>query len=630
MPNTGLCADLSSDPAFLFVSGGYDTFVNLANQAYQLTVEQTQELNNLVIAPIPFQVNFDFEGQLAAFQRPAPPVIDNAALEFRPQGSVAAPPGFTEGSINAAPVPVQDLTPPSLVYGPSPNAPTIEAPIAPPAAPPIVLPTEPDYTLPAVPTFEQLNLPTLPDIQLPEFDGARPVFVEPPLNENWSFTPEDYASELLDDLTAQVRRMMQGGTGLPAAIEQALFDRSRERVDEETLREAQATFDEFGTRGFTEPNGILTGRLLEVRQGAQNRKAENNRDITIRVHEVEVENVRFAVTQGIALEGVLINLHQQEQALLLQAAQFQRETAIAILNARISVFNAQLTAYQTDAQVLESRIRAELAKVEVFRAQIEGERVRGEINEQRVRLYAEQVRAVNLLADFYRTRVQAVQAQVDIEKSVVDRFRAQVDAYGERWRAFGSEADAYRATVQAEGEKANVYSTLANVFNTRVNAWNTGESLKIERERLRIQSHGQQLDAWRGQLDTLLANLQAEQARLQAVATSIGAKAQIYTAQAGVEQAASAATDRSFQLGLEKERAEVDTSLKAAEIRIQENIQLTQVMVRLKETLTQVLAQLAASSMSAVNFSASVGSSKSNSRSCSTSYSWSGEIADIE
>lgn len=630
MPNTGLCADLSSDPAFLFVSGGYDTFVNLANQAYQLTVEQTNTLNNLVIEAIPFQVNFDFEGQLAAFQRPTAPVIDNAALEFRPQGQVPLPPGFTEGTITPAEAPTQDLSAPNLVYGPRPNAPDVPVPIAPPAPAPIVLPTEPDYQLPTVPTFEQLNLPTIPDVQLPEFEGLRPDFVEPPLNENWSFNPEDYASELLDDLTGQVRRMMQGGTGLPAAIEQALFDRSRERVDEESMREAQAAFEEFGARGFSEPNGILAGRMLEVRQGAQNRKAEANRDITIRVHEVEVENIRFAVTQGIALEGVLINLHQQEQALLLQAAQFQRETSIAILNARISVFNAQLTAYQTDAQVLESRIRAELAKVEVFRAQIEGERVRGEINEQRVRLYAEQVRSVNLLAEFYRTRVQAVQSQVEIEKAVVDRFRAEVQAYGERWRAFGSEADAYRATVQAEGEKANVFSTLANVFNTRVNAWSTGENLKIERERLRVQTHGQQLQAWRGQLDQLLANLQAEQTRLQSVATAIGAKAQIYTAQAGVEQAASAATDRSFQLGLEKERAEVDTNLKAAEIRIQENIQLTQIMVRLKETLTQVLAQLAASSMSAVNFSASVGSSKSNSRSCSTSYSWSGEIADIE
>ena len=44
----------------------------------------------------------------------------------------------------------------------------------------------------------------------------------------------------------------------------------------------------------------------------------------------------------------------------------------------------------------------------------------------------------------------------------------------------------------------------------------------------------------------------------------------------------------------------------------------------------QVLAQLAASALSAMNFSASVSSGRSQSVGCSTSFNWSGEVPDYE
>ena len=68
---------------------------------------------------------------------------------------------------------------------------------------------------------------------------------------------------------------------------------------------------------------------------------------------------------------------------------------------------------------------------------------------------------------------------------------------------------------------------------------------------------------------------------------------------------------------------------KEAEIRIQENIQLTNLVVEVRKTLAQVLSQLAASSMSAMNFSANVSSARSASRSCATSVAWTGEAPDL-
>lgn len=625
---SSFCTDLSTDPALAFVSGGYDVFVNLARDSYELALEQTNALNNFQVQPLEFNVSFNFDGQLAAFQRPQRPDIDLAGLKFQDPGTVPAPPTFEPGDIGSDPAPTFDTPAPTLAFGAKPDAPAI----APPTMPGLVEPTiplEPDYVLPDVPTFEQLNLPTIPDISLPTFTPSAPVFDIPDISQEWSFSPEAYASDLLASTKAKILEWYQGGTGLPPAIEDALFDRAMGRVDQGNTADLQLARDIHSSLGFTEPNGLLNGRVMVVMQKGKDERAKFSRELTIRFHEEELVNMRQAVQQGIALEQVLINLHVEEQRLLLSAAQFLRESEVAVLNARVAIFNAQLSAYQTEAQVFEARIRAELAKIEIFKAQIEGERVRGEINEQRVRQYEAQIRALQAMADFYRTRVEAVQAETEINRQRVLVYQAQVDAFGKRWDAYANQLSAYRADIEGQKAIGEIYESSARAFAARVNAFDVTQRTRFERERLRVATHGQQLQAWRGQLDVLLALIQKEQGRISSVAQSVDAQARMYQADAAVETAASAATDRSFELGLRKEEARTNVALKQAEVKIQEAIQLLQLLLRARETQAQVIGQLSSSAMSAVNFSAGLSSSRSKGESCSTNVSWSGETEDL-
>ncbi len=627
---SSFCTDLSTDPALAFVSGGYDVFVNLAKDSYELAIDQTNALNNFEVTPLAFNVSFDFDGQLAAFQRPARPPLDLAGLQFQDPGTIAAPAAYVPEIPDAVDAPQFTAVEPVLSFGPRPETPIIPVPVAPPNPTRPVVPLPPDYVLPELPTFDIITLPATPNITIPTFDAAAPVFDIPDIDQEWSFVPEAYTSDLLTDLTAKVREWMQGGTGLPLAIEDALFDRGIARVDESVTRDIQLASEFHSTRGFTEPNGALNGRLVEITVNSQNKRSEINRDLTIRFHEEELTNIRLAITQGVALEGVLINLHLEEQRLLLQAATFLRETALAVLNARVQLFNAQLGAYQTEATVFESRIRAELARVEIYRAQIEGEKVRGELNTQKVQVYSEQIRALQVMADFYKTRVEAVQVETETNRQVILTFQAQVDAYGKRWDAFRSQLDAYRADVDGQKARADIFESQTNAFATRITAWDREQNSRFERERLRIQGNDQSLRVWRGNLDTLLAYVQKEQSRISSVAQAIDAQARMYQADAAVETAASAATDRSFELGLRKEESRTNVALKQAEVKIQEALQLLNLLLRAKETQTQVIGQLSASAMSAVNFSAGLSSSQSKGQSCSTSVSWSGEVVDLE
>lgn len=623
------CPINSGDPAVEFAAGGYSTFMGLAPQTFEQAVALTNAIGDILVNPVDFQVSFDFDGQLTPFQRPIKPTLDPSRFEFNKPADPAAPPAFSPGNVIMDAMPVFSVADPVLQYGTRPNEPNVPVPAAPGPQADLVMPAVPTYTLPPLPTLSDLNLPSVPNIVLPEFEGQRPVFVEPPLADNWSFSTTEYVSQFLDQVKAKVSSMMDGNSGL-GPIEDALFARARERIDIEVRRDIETRTDEFATRGFSEPNGVLAASLDEILQSGQFRKAELNRDIAIESYKESLVNLRFAVQQGVALEQLLSNLHIQEQQLALSAAQFARETAIAILNARVTVFNARLQAYQTDATVMRARIDAELAKVEVFRAQIEGEKARGEINAQRVQIYAEQVRSLAVLADFYTAQVNGVRAQAEVQRNIIDRFKAEVDAYSARWKAYGDQVEAYKAGIEAENGRVTVHSNLIKAYADRVNATNLINRGKIDAENLRIQQHGQQVQVFDAAIRRLLALIQGEQARVQGESARADALARIYTAEAGVETAASAAADRSLQIGLERARAQTDVGLEQARIAVQQNVSLTQTSLEKIKSQAQVLAQLAASALSAMNFSASVSSGRSQSTGCSTSFNWSGEVPDYE
>lgn len=623
------CPVLSGDPAIVVVEEGHNTFMNLATRTYELAVEQATAMAGFTAQPYAFDVNYNFTGQLAPFQRPQAPVIDFSQFNINTPTEPGLPPDYTPGAVTFADMPDDSgLDAPVLVFGPRPQAPDIVAPTEPATNFDLVVPDAPSYVLPDVPTLIDLNLPDAPNIVIPDFVAERPSFVEPPLDDSWTFQLDPYASDLMDLMKSKCEQFLNGDIALPVAIENALFDRDRNRILLENQAEIETIYDEFGARGFSNPPGMLAKRVDQSRKSAFDRIAQASTEAMIKNFDETLANMRLALQQGVALEGVAVNLHIEEQRLLLQSAQFQRETSIAILNARISVFNARLEAYRTDAQVYQSQIQAALARVEVYKAEIEAERVRGEINEQKIRIYTAQLQAVQTMADVYRTQIEALKAQTDMEVAKIDGYKAQVEAYGIRWNAYGQEWQAYKAQVDAENSKASIHKNLVDAYAARVQAVSSQNNSYIDRERLFIQEHQQRLNQYLAQLQKYTSVLEAERTRVQAVASGTTAQATIYNASANVEQAASAATDRSFQLGMENARANVDTQLQVAKTKVDENIQITQLQLELRKFLTQVMAQLASSSMSAVNYSASLGSSTSMSRACSTSFSFSGEIAD--
>lgn len=621
------CPVILLDGPFSMVDQGYQQALEWADYALQTTYDAMEDLAQ---TPIPVMaVNSQLNPMTAwwTYRRPTKPARPDT--EFDPDTDlISAPPSTDLAPVSFTAAPTFDGQAPLMPNRPDPGPLTAVAPTPTGDLPVPTRPTAPVIVIPEFPELREIVLPDVPNVVLPVFQGERPDLsgLEPP-DVAFSFTPEQYNSALLDKTRGRISSMLDGGTGLPLVIAQALRDRAFASQDIQETRAVQQAIEEFGSRGFSEPNGILTRRISEVRQTAQNARSALNRDIHIQDQQIAVENLRFAVGQGVALESMLIAAHFQYMQLSLDAAKTAVQVIIDLHNTRIAVANLQLQQYQTDAQVHRDLIQAELAKIEVYKAQLEGQRLIGELNQQDVAIYEQRVRTVLAHVEIYNSQINAMRAEIEANNSIFEGDRVRVMAYAERVKAYGIEWDAYKAKIEADTAKMRNYEISANVFGTRVRAWAEGNNNLIAQARLGIAGKELDLNAWRAQIERIDSAIRAEVARIESITRIHMGDVEMYRADASIEQVASESNERVSRLAIEQEKDRVLMALENTRVGVSQLQEATKLAITKKSSIMQVGGQLSAASMSAVNFSAGVSSSQSQGQSCSTSFSYSGEIA---
>lgn len=120
----------------------------------------------------------------------------------------------------------------------------------------------------------------------------------------------DYIGTYFPDVNACIKTnsdnwicdaIANGGTGIPAAIQNAIWQRAREAIAKDVAAKKDGAYTEYASRGFSVPGGMLNYTLLQLDQEAINKAAEAARESAINAIEVEIQNIRFAVERAVAL-----------------------------------------------------------------------------------------------------------------------------------------------------------------------------------------------------------------------------------------------------------------------------------------------------------------------------------------
>jgi hypothetical protein len=495
-----------------------------------------------------------YDGELPTFsgELPEPPAIsDREYVEFAGEAppttiSVAFP------DIPAAPsVSIPPYTLPARTYG------------AAPAKPVISFPTFGGISEKEVPVFTgSLDVgvapapPSVPVVEFPTLDTdlAIPEAIEIVLDELAATRPDDPDFEFGDvnpiaDATAATSALLANGesvintpatdkalftlgemadgkTGLPPAIEEALFARAIARDDKKSRQDLDQAMGEWARRGFSMPGSSILQKLAAVRQQNRESTCTVGRELAIQLHQEQLVSIRQAVENGIRLQGQLQSYYQGLASTGIQIAEIAFRVAEAIFNGRIAVFRSQVDLYQAEVAVYAEKIRAEVAKVDIYRGQIEAARLRGEINEQRVRIYTAQVNATTQLIQQYQAQIDAYRARVEVKGLELDQYRTRVAAFSEEINAERLKVDAYQAQISAESNKVGLYDSEVRAFGSLVQAYQAEVGASETGTRAAIAEAEAKSRLWATEAntvsDTAVARLQAKVAEANNAANIYG------------------------------------------------------------------------------------------------------------
>lgn len=599
-----------------------ETFSNaesLANTALTKADTYLDALADAVVTPPSMSVTWAAPDEPTAIAYPDRPtgLDDISATEWNTAVDDAMPTAFAED----APVVVIDDFAEVVDEPVFPDAPTVSFDAVPtvpevgdvdvPAVPTVDLPDAPNYLSLSTPTFAGVDLhedwlTRLEDI--PELDLVAPT--------PYSYARgADYASALLTALKEKIATRLEGGTGLDPAVEAAIWDRARSRES----KVAQANIDQVSrlseSLGYQLPSGYVAQQIRKAEQDYNDKMSSLSRDIAIKQAELEQDNLKTTIQQGMELEGKLIDYALQLERIAFEAAREYATNALAVYNARVEAFKATLSSYQVYAEAYKTLIQGELAKVDVFKALIQAEQAKADFNKTLIEQYKAEVDARLTTVRLYEAQLGGAKALMELEGLKISASGERVKAYIATVNAKTAEVELYKSQVATEIERTyGIYKTKAQVFQTVSNAQAEKAKAELAAYTAKINAKDSEYKAWG-------TRVEAEKSRIQAVQSLSGIlldsyKADISKAQAEVEQDV-----RRWEVNIKEYEAQQNYILTSWKMNTDVTMSLNQARLDAAKTGAQIYAQLTASGYGMIHAQAQVSASGGT----SVQYSYSGE-----
>jgi hypothetical protein len=486
--------------------------------------------------------------------------------------------------------------PPSVVPITLPTTPTIDTEFDVPDAP------TPDYG--TAPTLTEFDLPVFVPPVLPFFGEDAPTFDETPPSPVIQWAEPVYQSDIQDLVKDVLAEMLAGGTGLPAAVELAIWERGREREDERSEQEIEAAIAQWTTRGFSHPPGQLNSQTIVLRDMTGRKVNELSREVMVAQAQLEQKNRQFAVQYGVDYEKVFTNVFLQVVERNFQIAKFTVETQVQIFNMLVTAFNVEQQIYAQ--KILKYKTDAEAAFLEVraFEAEVGAVKAGAELNVALTQVYGERVRAYQSQVSAYGETVRAAVARADLQKNKVELYKAQIDGVVAEVTLQRETFVAYSAKIQGESAKVGLEEANTRAYTARVQAIGERASIlfkqadaNIAKDRLRLDwniANMQRITTMNGQQVAL------GQQRLSAYDAQTREAIARFQANLGLSQAE---VQSSIELG-RLQISKYDVLTRQWQAKVQELISMAEINAGSLRAAGQIASNLAAGALAGIHVSA--------------------------
>lgn len=438
-----------------------------------------------------------------------------------------------------------------------PDSPTLDT-VAEPAAPGLDL----TFNIPAVPAkdyggppdLDQITIPAYTAPVLPVFNDSAPTFATLPPQPFIQWQEPVYLSGIKDATHDVIVEMLAGGTGIPADVENAIWERGRQREDRAALGVKDAAITQWTARGFDHPQGQLNKQIIAIDDDNARKINELSRDVMVKQADMEQSNRRFAVEKGLDYERIFTAIFLAVVERNFQIAKFAVETEIQVYNLQVTAFNVERQVFEAKIAKYRVDLEAALAYLKMFEALVEVEKAKAQMNLAKVQAYEAKVKAFAAQVEAYKAVIQAAGVKADLQKNLAEIYKSQIDGMVAKLNAQRSKFEAYDSRIKGETSKVAMEEANSRVFATRMQGWSEQATVILKRADVELQGNRQTLD-WN------IANMQR------------------VTALSGTQLNEIQARLASFQANTARGTAkyEADKSSKMAEL--QANVSLSQVAI---------------------------------------------------
>ena len=483
------------------------TYANTTLTKAQTALDAASTLVSAVgyIIPTPYEVD---PGELEAPAAPGePPDITDRTLN--PPEAPGPVPEFQEvGEIDTGTMPDARAERPTFFFpvrpGPAPDftakLPEIETDAQFPEPPPQL--ENPNLQEPEI---KDREVPVKPDINLPVFNGTVPTFTDEAPKDlpekmaqiygdaspNMIAVMEDWVWKFIDKalpgyhdgmarIEAQLQRFFDGGTGFTPAVEDAMYERARDKGTAEYLRVERSAYAGAAARGFTIPDAAALAMNLQARQGLADNAGRQATEIIIKQAELEQANLQFAVTQSSNLRQWItqaaMNYHQSLIQINGQALDYAKAVLAQIVQAyelALKAYMAKLDGLRAEVAVYEAAMKGALALIDIYESEIRALQALTQVDVAKIGVLRARVDVLQALANVYRTRIDAVLGKAEYEKMKIERFGMQVNAFRAQVDASNAEWGGYKAALDGNDSLAKMYIADIDADNQRLSGWKT-------------------------------------------------------------------------------------------------------------------------------------------------------------
>lgn len=603
------------------VDGWLNTLNNYADDAIGNAYSVASSLNGFKPTYFEPEVSFDSidtDISLSSSTKPNRPVVNTTSKSLPASISITTP------TISLEAAPEFTGTDPSLNIPDVPDPLAISLPVKDFLIDTsISFPVSPDTTLPAVPSLLQLELPEPSTIALPIFSLDFPTsnsLIPPGLT--FSFTEDLYTSPLLDKVKTELLRRLDGGTGLSAIVEQAIWDRGKDRESKALTLAERTLLVDRSSQGFSRPTGSALAALEGVVQESQSKIIELSREVMIKQAELEQSNLKDAIQQTIVLEDILIKENLQRNQRSFEVAKYFQDVAVELYKVQVSKYNSEVEAYKAFAVAYQSKVQAELSKIEIFKAEIEAQKLKGDINEQNIRIYVAQLEGIKSNVEVYKSLISAVSEKLKAESLKIEVYKADVDAYRTAVSAKAEEYSMYSEQIKGELSKVQVFDSKVKAYTSRIQGYAAKADVLTKKAEVEKDIEGLRIKKYEADIDAYIKSVQADQLLYQTAVDIYKGETQMYLADVSTNKVVAELELKQAENIIQQNKYTSDIAIQNAQISLESIKAAYLSLLEAKKAAGSVYSQIGSSALNAINVSAQVQGSANVSLSESHDYKY--------